>query len=304
MAIVSVVETHQNRDGERTIEGGRLRRAFIVRTSAVGDSLVTVLNASGIPALYSTYTNGTESAANWILKRKTPRQDSNSPLVWFVECDYEPRTSADDEEANPVQRPPKLSWRTVQESREMLVDAYDRKAQNTAGDPFDSPVEADKSSRVLILTRNESSFSQTAADEYVNTLNQSPIFDYAAKEGRMISIDGETEFDPDFGEYFSVTYEIHFRKTSVWVPTIAAAKLIPSGVTLGPWDTTRRNIGTREKKSDTGDELHVTVDDNGLFIPEGVDLDASAIRVTAGSDPFYIVLRPYLPKNWSPLALT
>ncbi len=308
MAIAEVRETFQ-REGERTTEGGRLVRSFFVRTTAIGNGPVSVLTASdgvrAIPSIYSTYSNGTESAAFWILKRKTPRQHPDSPLVWTVDCEYEPMDREGDDEPDPVQRPAKYTWRTAQDSREFVVDAYDKKCANTAGEPFDEPTEADRAYAVLVIERNESTFTQTANDPYRNTLNQHPIFGYDVGEGRIVAIDGDSEFDPDYGVYWKVTIEIHFRLSSMWVPNITAAKLLTqdgtqfSG-TLGPWDITRRNVGLRYKN--TGDtKTDAALDRQGNQYATPVDLAANGTKLAHGQDPFYVVIRPYLKKNWNPL---
>lgn len=305
MAILSVKETHDGNDGEQTLDGGlRITRIFYVRTTANSDGPYTVINAAGLPGIGDSYTNGTESASGIILKRIRPKRHRDQPLLWTVECEYEEQVIDGEgaEAGAPEARPTKYTWSTIQEPNDIEVDTTGQKTQNSAGDVFLSGVQVDKSAASLTIERNESSFDRPAMEAYINTLNSTPIFGYAAKEGRMISIDATGEYDAIYGGFWTVTYTIHFRLSSIWVPSITAAQLLPASVSPGPWDVTRRNVGTRARPA-AGEEPINAVDAHGHQETEGVDLIADGTRKATAAAPFYYVFKPYAAANWSPLSL-
>lgn len=317
MAVVSVQPTHTNRTADIDAEnGGRIVRPYIVRTDSKYDGSLVVANAADLPNLGSEYSaGGSESSSNWIAKRIIPRQRAESPLVWDVDVEYEPREASGQgaDDFDPQSQPTDYQWKTIQESTEMPVDSYGLKAQTTAGEPFEDAPSADKSYRELVITRNEASFSGYQMDEYVNTLNEAPIFGYDAKEGRIVSIDASGQYDPVFGGYWQVTYTIQFRKTSVWAATVDSNKILPNGTypsgfaavtAIGPWDIVKRNRGTMAKKAAGDAVAEPIIGTGGHQFSNGYDIAPNGLKRSESlGDPYYLVFRPYQPKNWTPLNL-
>jgi hypothetical protein len=314
MSVISVKETHEGREGDLTADSASLRRVFLVRTDDVRDGALTVRDAAGIPALYSTYFDGTTANASYIAKRKTATNLDGSQKAWRVEVEYETLNSDTGSEASllPQLRPAEYTWATGSAQQEMLIDKLAQPVKNSVGDPFDPPVERNNSYRILTIVRNELSFSGYDTDAYVDTLNSAPIFGYDAAEGRIDSIDATVEYDANYGAYWRVTYVIHFRKTAQWAPTIASNRrlqissgTISTGATApGPWDVTRRNIGTRYKKTSGSTKANMAKDDAGIYVSDPIDLaDDGTRNDDPGDTPYYWIFFPYARASWAPLRL-
>jgi len=312
MSVIAVSETHDGREGEETTDAAVLRRVFWVRTDSTHDNAQVVLSHPAIPQRYTFYFDGYNVNLNMVAKRRRAENQGGSQKLWKVEIEYEAKLSPDDDEENPTLRPAEYAWSDVESSEEMTEDSAGQKVQNSVKQPFDPAVERDKTTAALTITRNESSFSSVAMDDYKNTLNGSPIFGYASREGRMKSITATSEFDAKYGAYWRVTYVIYFRKASHWVPSIPSDHrlyLNDSGVpTTGaaapaPWDITRRNNGTQYRK-DAGTKALAAKDDSGLQESDPVDLKPNGTRVNSlTEDPYWWIFKPYLTLSWYPLRL-
>lgn len=303
MSVVSVTESHDGREGEIDTESGTLRRVFWVRTDNAKDGAIVALNAPGVPPLYSVYFDGLVVNLNYVAKRKNATNHSDSQKLWKVEIEYEAKSSENDDEQNPVNKPATYAWSDFSTAVEMIKDTAENKVENTANQPFDPPIETLKVTDVLTITRAEASYDSNAMAYYKNTLNPTPFFGWGSRTGRLDSISATSEFDPEYGAYWNVTYVIHFRLESSWVPTIAQAQLI-NATNIGPWDEARRNQGTRELITST--KLRAAADPAGKEFSDPVDLDAAGKRLAVtdpATDPFYVVFKPFADKSWSPLRL-
>jgi hypothetical protein len=314
MSVISVKETHEGREGDLTADSATLRRVFVVQTDNVRDGALTVRDAAGIPALYSTYFDGTTEDARYIARRKTAANLDGSQKAWRVEVEYETLNSDTGSEASllPQLRPAEYTWATGSAQQEMLIDKLAQPVENSVGDPFDPPVERNNSFRILTIVRNELSFDAYETGRYVDTLNSAPIFGYEAAEGRIDSIDATVEYDATYGAYWRVTYVIHFRMTAQWAPTIASNRRLQissgtisdSAPAPGPWDITRRNIGMRYLKAASDVTKEKAKDPGGAYADEPIDLSFDGTRNDDEDDtPYFWVFFPYARASWAPLRL-
>jgi len=304
MAVTEVIEIHSGRDGDLALDGEwKIKRSYIVVTNSKRDGQITVCGAAGLPTLGSAYNNGSESSSAMILRSKKAKQKKESPLVWEVDCEYTPVTSEGEGEAaptgDPTLLPTKYTWRTIQETADVLIDTVPQKVQNAAGDPFLDPVTAEKSYFQLIIERNEDSFDGIDMSTYINTLNAEPFFGFEAKTCRMVAIDATAEYDVLYGGLWTVTYEVHIRKPDDWKPYITIGRELPAGSEQGPWDRIVRNIGNRERLA--AGEAPVPVIERGHVVTDGVDLDDDGVKLAEGEEPYYWIFKPYAEKSWTPL---
>ena len=309
MSVVAVWETHDGREGDLTIDSGTLRRVFWVQTDNAHDGPLVARDAPGVPQLYSVYFDGYAVNLNYVVNRKSATNADGSQKLWKVEVEYEAKLNPNDDERNPTLKPAVYAWSTGTASVPMLVDVRSQKVENAVQQPFDPAVERNIAFSILTITRNEASYDDSAMAAYRNTLNSTPIFGYGAREGYMDSINATSEYDQEFGAYWSVTYTIHFRDSSTWAPTIASnRRLRISGGTIstgadapGSWDITQRNIGTRYKKAAADTTTVVAVDAQGNQEPDPVDLKDDGTRVY--EDSYWWIFYPYANKSWTPLHL-
>lgn len=315
MAITSVKETFTRRDGDRGETTSALRRQFIVQTDSVRTAQKTILNDARLPRINSYYNNGEEVDSRYLAKRIIPTQNNDSPLVWDVTVEYELFSGeALSSEPNPVLRPATMTWTTAQVGIDLTVDATGYRAENSNGDPFDPAIPSQKAQRVLIYERAERTWNPSLMDTYVNTVCKSELFGYAAREAKMEAINATAEFDAEYGAYWKVTYEIHFRRSAVWQPSIDYDRMIPQNTfsasnNPGPWAEYVRNVGWRYRNDDTCDPDADTgclrpAETGGLQDVQPIDLKQTGEKLDDGALPWWVVLQPYLPKSWTPLNLT
>ena len=304
MAVTEVIEVHGGRDGETPLSGEwKIMRSYVVVTNSKRDGQITVCGAAGLPAIGSSYNNGSESSSAMILRSKKAKQKKESPLVWEVDCEYTPVTSSGEGAAattgDVTLLPTKYTWRTIQETADVLIDTVPQSVQNAAGDPFLDPVTAEKSYFQLIIERNEDSFDGIVMSEYINTLNEGPFFGFDAKTCRMVAIDATAEYDVQYGGFWTVTYEVHIRKPDDWKPYITIGRELPVNSEQGPWDRVIRNIGNRART--TVGEAPTPVIERGHVVTDGVDLDVDGLKLAEGEEPYYWIFKPYAATSWAPL---
>lgn len=304
MSVISVWETHDGREGEQTPDAITLRRTFWAKTDSSKDGSPTVLTDGRLPALYDFYFDGYVENRYFICKRRTATNHDASQKLWKVEIEYEAMRAEDDDKQDPTLRPTEYTWSNGSVSVEMITDINEQKVENSVNQPFDPAIERDKCYRVLTISRNERTFSAVAMDAYVDTLNAAPIFGYVAREGRIVSIDAVSEFDPVYGAYWRVTYTIHFRVTAAWTPAIAVDhRLGTTPTVLGPWDVTRRNVGTKYRKT-AGTKADAAKDSDGMQESDPVNLKANGTLLDETTDtPYWWIFYPYPTFAWFPLRL-
>lgn len=113
MAVTGVTESYESlNDLQETDDGIRFSRIFSVATDSRGDGPLTVLAASEIPIVGSSYSFGSESAEGLVVLRRKVGKPKPGSRNWKVEVEYGPRPSgnANDLESKsiePTQRTPR-----------------------------------------------------------------------------------------------------------------------------------------------------------------------------------------------------
>lgn len=207
MGIASVEEMWPGRQGTQDYQRGRsYDRVFEVYTQYSTDDASIVLLAAGLPAMWSPYPYDPFAK----LTKKAPSQDEADPLRWIVTCSYEsmpgqrpdkykktqPDGSAPDSTDNPLDEPPE--WKVdYQEYHRPLWQAFDIVGYmgnpvlagqlqgqnvpfttvaplNSAGDPFDPPLEWEDSDMIITITFNQPTVDFAALSQIHNTVNVKP----------------------------------------------------------------------------------------------------------------------------------
>jgi hypothetical protein len=237
LAVTEVNEIYEGRRGSfREQELKKVvreyRRTFLVTTTSFYDEAVTIRSAAGVPRIGDFYVNagGVLDVGAWCRSVECEQRD-HDPLKWKVVCEYSSETDDPDRKEgpgqdardqsgrgqedkkldNPLLRPPEVEWDGVDYTRVVDQDIFGDPIVNSAGARFDPPLEQDDSRLVLRYTRNEATFNQELAEEFVNALNSDsflgrPPYTWLCKKfaGRR-----QTE---DAGVYWQVFYEFHYNR--------------------------------------------------------------------------------------------
>lgn len=140
MSVTSFLEIHDGRDGADDVRGRtavrRYTRVFRATTNDDFDDANTVVAHVSCPRLGTVYP--TDIGA-WCKGR---RANSINKRLWIVTATY---SSEREMEEDPAADPPQFTWSTQQFQRIYVKDRNGKAIVNSAGDPYDPPVEGDDS---------------------------------------------------------------------------------------------------------------------------------------------------------------
>ncbi len=140
---------------------------------------------------------------------------------------------------------------------------------NTIGDPLLDPPETEETRPVLNLVRNESTYNDAYASQYKDTVNGDEFLGYPPNTVKCKDIKGERHWEPDWGWFFTVTYQFEVRDDD---DEQGYNQLI-------------LNAGYRQKVNGAGNPVDVTI--NGKTVTDAVPLQEDGSYKPTG-DPYFI----------------
>lgn len=211
MAVVSVRELIRGREGEQDNKRQRrYTRTFRVTCSTPKDGPSVVMAAASVPSVYGAYSSGNDSDSGALAERISVKEDGF--CQWIAEVTYstftpDPAQNEDD----PTNRAPVMRWSSAL-YQVPVVEALDgTPIVNSAGDPFDPPIERDDKRMVLSYERYETTYSPALSVDYACAVNEDPFLGFAAGLARCNSIEAERHYEK--GEWlWKVRYEFEFRR--------------------------------------------------------------------------------------------
>lgn len=282
MAILSVHE-HRSLRGCSVDEQDRkeYNRAFIVVCDGAGESLVSVRDHTSLPAIGDAYPQDAKAKC----VSKTPRSYGEDGRVWLVEVRYvsTPRLVNVTPRARPWMKTPKVHWGTHVVRRSIAKDMDSNAILNSAGDPFDPPVEREVHYPALTITRYERNYVISNAMDYIDKINQfgMTIAGLVIEEHQALITKYEgTNVEVDGVKCWEVNYEILFDKDGWQVVLLDAGYYYLSG-------------GSPKRFADKDGDGKIDV---GL-------LDGSGGQLASGAEKQYKSFRVYLQKDFGPLGL-
>jgi len=152
MAITSFKEIHSGRDGGDELgRDGRIvrryTRVFRVTTDSNYDEAATILAHWACPRVGSRYSGDVGAYC----RRVRPRNESFSKRVWIVTAAY---SSEAELQENPLQEAADINWNTEQFQQPYVKDKDNNAILNSAGYPYDPPVEDDDSRWTATVRKN------------------------------------------------------------------------------------------------------------------------------------------------------
>jgi hypothetical protein len=203
MAVTSVKEVGPGRGGAIDERGQRsYQRRFCVIVNDRLDDTIVVGNATGIPRLGDPYVSARGQDNGSVVKTIAPAQDEDNPYLWFVDVEYgalamdldvtgaggtthtpglppngggaggTPDTITGQD---PTQNEAEIEIDYIHYSKAIEKTITGQLIVNTAGDPFDPPLEIDEFRMVLRCSRNETAAQMQFALSYSNKTNNAPF---------------------------------------------------------------------------------------------------------------------------------
>ena len=305
MSITSVNRRHQEQRAGDSPSGKTQDDVYEVQTDIPQSQLVAISlesETAGLPKLFSTVI-APDGEVLEVRTRQASMVDPSSRLVWHVAVHYEIQrgatVSGTDKTPVPTDEQPKIRFGSV--ARNLAVTrAFDvvdilglpqTPIENSAGDPFDPPLDQDKSNLVIFIMRNETSadFSPDIIADFKDTMNVKAVaiagIALLANQGLFRDINAERMFDKDGKQYWAVTYQMEVDRTT------HIKAILDQGfnalVVGGPLPANTTEI----------------LDGKGKPVNEPKKLDGAGARLAAGADPVYLDFQTYDTTDWDILAL-
>jgi len=282
MSVVSVKERTEGQRSWKTTEGREHRRVFVVILNDVTDGAQTARLAAGVPDIGDAHPGDATAKAY-----RVDPQGTASSLAWYVYVDYRRpthKTKAEDPLDDPVQ----IEWgfRTV--SAVLEKDRNGNGILNSAGEPFDPPLEDDVHILTLTVTRNEPTFSANTANNYVNTVNSGTVtlcgLQVTARQAKLSGCSAQSA-ERNGVNYCIVRYQLEFK--------------------VATWDRDVLDQGIREW-IDAGDHskgLKQIKGPDGEYVMKPVKLNGNGRASAATADATYLTFECNTLKDFSTLNL-
>jgi hypothetical protein len=296
MAIIAVEEVWNGRMASRDIGNVReYRRTFRITTNNMQDGPFVVgnNNISGLPGLFTPYSDTEGNVDLGALCQKYTPRNSDDPFTWFIDVDYSSsltryeapvsrevsgrtgkaeQAAAGAENLNPLLQPPVIQFSQARYQREIetwqsqvvygnTTIAAGTPITNSANDPFDPPAIADYTRLVATYERNEARCPFAAMTIYQDVTNADNFWG-APPFCCKVNVNAQSAFTQGFF-YWRVTYTLEFRFDQ------GAGGFI--GTTIG-WLKQAIDKGTRQLVNGA---QTVIVDPNGQIVTTPVPLDGT-----------------------------
>ena len=191
---------------------------FIVLADNTSQGPLTIRSTVGLPSVgLDTYVYHGESDITAVCKRKTPRNDTKQPLVWYVKCDFDNDPSSqsqenEDDATSAPSRPPIIEW-DAEYGEEVLYEDFTsptpKPILNPVGHQFDPPVTRRVIYPVLTVERYQSTFLPATILAYTDHVNSGAFYGASPGQALMTQIRAR-EVVEDASKLWQVTYRVRF----------------------------------------------------------------------------------------------
>ena len=290
MSILSVVETSGRGVSLSREADLRVERRFIVESDRRDEDEMSVRLAAGIPRMWAQHP--TETYAHVSNIDATQRDD---PWFWDVTVTYQNLPLDDQEEENPLDRAPVVSYGAAKFQRIAYKTIDGVPIVNSAREWFDPPLMIDDSRPVIRVQRNLDSFDINLAMQYQDAINADSFLGLpryyvkvdslnAQQERAKVTVGGVEQVIT----YWNVAAEFHVNYDS-WI-----AQPLDAGYCTITATTASGQPVSRER-------IYSPV--NGANLCQPVPLDGEGQQLADGADPVYLQFRVYREMPFSVLGL-
>lgn len=152
MAVLWFKEIHKGRGGSEAIQGksqtvAQHTRGFLCVTDNNYDDENVVMNHADCPRVGDLHPNNSDAYCREV----SAKNEEYSKKVWTVEAKY---TTESEISITPAAEPAEITWDTENYQRPYFKDRSGYGIVNSAGDPYDPPIEGDDSRWVATITKN------------------------------------------------------------------------------------------------------------------------------------------------------
>jgi hypothetical protein len=229
MAVVEVNELWDGRGASGTFKRQRqYTRTFEVVTDDARDGPIVVSEASGLPKFGFPYITPNESDLGALVVSIDPQQDVETPHLWKVTVKYDSKLDFPEGQQppgkdkkdpknrseSPLDRPPKYQVGFVKTMRPWIVDGNGKAIVNSAGRPFDPPLEEDIAYLSLRVTVNKAAFWADQAAALIYSVNKKAWFGLPARMVKIDGIEADSQYENNVG-FWQVIWTLLINR-EVW----------------------------------------------------------------------------------------
>jgi hypothetical protein len=287
MSIQSVTKMWSRNGGGTTLsENGKERTLSIREAYQVvcepSDGIITVLSSTSLPRDGSLY----PGLPFVVCRGKSPTQVS--PVLWIVEANFEGKVGPNDEQDNPLNAPPEISWSDVETDEPTDEDIDGAPIVTVNGEPIEG-ITIKLADNVVTIKRNFLFFNPFATSAYRHSVNSDSFLGYPPGTARLTKFSAKnvaaTQLLPN--GYWEVTATIQFRRG---IRTTDAKA----------WYKRVRHEGFYEK---VGSTIVRAVDDNKEPVTRPVLLKSDGTRETNPANAHWLEFKVYNELPYQALGL-
>ena len=207
------------RSAEKSNAGRNYDRVFSVICTAATDTEVTVLGASGLPAI------GDAHPGDAGAKVKSLRPRRLDGFHWQVTARYEvPQSGGGAFDEDPLNADPDISLGSVPVEYAIFKDNTGTAILLSNGRPPDPGLTQRKSNLTITIAQNQADCDPATINTYLDTLNSANVtvagWAIPDNRGLMDGIEAVKMWAPDGDAYWRVTYRIIVNMHESWQPSV------------------------------------------------------------------------------------
>ena len=242
MSIKSVGEIWESRKGTiDELSVRRYTRIFRVLTDDPLDGSKEIVTAvdpddgTSIPAMGSTWTDGTLQDQGARVFNIDPQQDSEDPVHWKVTVEYTSGppsgTNRDPslfvaQSGQPLAFPPEVRFDFDTYRRGVINDIYGNPVLNAAGTPFSPGIEVDQHRLVIFIEWNSINYNALQAAYYIDSINNDTYLGLPPYSLKIRKWGGELRYQ-DGQPFWRRQVELEVRIDQLSISSDAPATAVP-----------------------------------------------------------------------------
>jgi hypothetical protein len=225
MAVTSVIENYE-KDLNDTTSERTTSRQFIVTFNNSDNPLqrnILALKArdpnTGLTIPQRGYHHPYDHGM-FVIKINVKQSNIEGAFRCIVTCEYSSIINPHKKTVDPLKEKPQVSWTFVTSDEPIdmalarIEPTYAKNVPitNSAEESFDPPITEERSDLVLHYVRNEKHFYAERARKYIGAVNSDRFLGFGPGRAKLAVWEADKIYDDDYGDYYRVTYEIHFRE--------------------------------------------------------------------------------------------
>lgn len=292
---MGVVYAEELWDGRQASEDWKHHRTYTrkyeVRTDSPYDDGLVVGGSPLLPRLGYPYISMRSVDPAALVASIDPEQSADDPTLWYVTVKYDTQfegtgqTGSDqqqpkDRPENPLNQPPSFKFGLEKTTRALVYDQNNKPIVNSAGFPFDPPLEEEISYLTMAITVNKAVWFADTAPRYAPRVNKTKFLGFDKRMVKCTGVEASSAMQSKW-MYWQVTWNLVVN-TETW-------NFPPDDVGQG-WDRRILDCGYFELNNDVPPKPVKILDRYGKE-PTGPYPLLHGKKLPAGNDPVCLTFR-------------